>query len=338
MTFGTIVEMPSGQQGLIFDKSGFQTLSRQEHGLRLFRYKENITPVLLREILTDLSKAESRLEVAPTEAVQVLARKFMGSGGVVNADCRKLLAASLTGEDSDGDGRPLVDDYSTHEASDGTLSVLIDVMEGNRAILRWAQAEFSDRERRAAAGLRAASARFSVDGLRGRLRQHHVLVPRPKDIPDLAVIADGMLGQASLQRPFLDWMMDQCFFSSRLRERVWHAWERDRRPMLAEFAPYAHHCARILLLLLIGMTHRKLSDRPTNRIDVEYLFYSPFCRVFVSSDRLHQQLAPLVLWENQRFVLTQDFRTELRVAAAQREERREPAEDAASRVLSEDSS
>jgi hypothetical protein len=90
------------------------------------------------------------------------------------------------------------------------------------------------------------------------------------------------------------------------------------RPMLSEFAPYAHHCTRVLLLLLIGMRHRVLSARKTNRLDVEYLFYVPFCERFVSGDKLHVQLAPMVLVEGQTFVPAREFKDEMAKLVAAR--------------------
>ena len=318
------------QPALILDKSAFEKLSRDEHAQRLFRYRENITPVLLREILTDLTKSDPGLGTSPEKGVQILARKFLGSGGVVNADCRKLCAAALTGAGSfEADGRPVIDDYKTFQEADGSYAITIDLMDGNRDILRWAQAEFAEREHRAAAGFRKTAATYSVEALRGRLRQHHVLIPRPKNIADIVVIADDLLSRAALQQAFLDWVMEQSAFPQSMRDAVWHRWESEGRPMLGEFAPHAHHCTRTLLLLLIGMTHNVLSARPTNRIDIEYLFYSPFCEVFVSDDRLHRQLAPLVLSQKQTFVTASDFKTEMKNLADERKARRleQSAED-----------
>lgn len=311
------------EPALILDKSAFESLSREEHAQRLFRYRENITPVLLREILTDLTKSDPGLGTSPEKGVQILARKFLGSGGVVNADCRKLCAASLTQSGSfEADGRPVLDDYKMVQEDDGSHSVFIDLTEGNRAIMRWAQAEFAEREHRAAAGFRRAATTYGVEALRGRLRQHHVLIPRPKNIVDIASIADDLLGRSALQRAFIDWLMEQSVLPEPVRRVVWHRWEGEGGPMLRDFASYAHHCTRTLLLLLIGTTHNVLSARPTNRIDIEYLFYSPFCEVFVSADRIHRQLAPLVLGPKQTFVTASDFKTEMKKLAEERKSRR----------------
>ena len=101
-----IQHMP--QPAIILDKSAFQALSRDEHAQRLFRYQENITPILLHEILADLAKTQP--DKSPEAAVQILAGKFIGSGGVINADHRTLCVGNLTGA---GTSRLMADRCST---------------------------------------------------------------------------------------------------------------------------------------------------------------------------------------------------------------------------------
>ncbi len=44
------------------------------------------------------------------------------------------------------------------------------------------------------------------------------------------------------------------------------------------------------------------SKRASNWLDMTYLFYLPFCMMFVSNDRLHQRSAPFFLRPDQEFV------------------------------------
>jgi hypothetical protein len=298
------------QPALILDKSAFQALSRDEHGRRLFRYRENITPILLREILADLAKSDGAK--SPEVSVRILADKFLGSGGVVNADHRMLCAADLTGTGRfAADGRPVLDQYTEGHGPGGEASILVGPTPSNHAILRWAAVRFSTEERNLAIGLRAAAGSFSVDALYGRLRQHQVLLPRPRSISEIPDIADDLLVRASLQAAFIDWLMEQLRLPADIRIAVGQRWNAAGRPLLADFAPYAHHCTRVLCLVLIGMRHKVLSARKTNRLDAEYLFYIPFCEVFVSGDALHAQLAPMVLGRGRRFVPLRDFKAEM---------------------------
>ena len=77
------------------------------------------------------------------------------------------------------------------------------------------------------------------------------------------------------------------------------------------FAPYSFFCLRIKLLFNICLLNNIINTRPTNLLDLEYLYYLPFCQVFVSDDKFHRQLAPHLLTEDQRFVTGQELKKDL---------------------------
>jgi hypothetical protein len=52
-------------------------------------------------------------------------------------------------------------------------------------------------------------------------------------------------------------------------------------------------------------------DRPSNRIDMAYLYYLPFCMVFVSNDKLHRRAAPLFMSDRQAFISGEDLKRDL---------------------------
>jgi hypothetical protein len=51
--------------------------------------------------------------------------------------------------------------------------------------------------------------------------------------------------------------------------------------------------------------------RPTNRVDISYLYYLPFCDAFISSDKLHRDCAPLFIRDDQIFVWGEDLKSDL---------------------------
>lgn len=66
------------------------------------------------------------------------------------------------------------------------------------------------------------------------------------------------------------------------------------------------------MLFCHGVGLSLISQRPTNMIDMQYLFYLPFCMVFTSADNLHHELAPLFLKKNQLYVKSDDMQSALR--------------------------
>ena len=69
------------------------------------------------------------------------------------------------------------------------------------------------------------------------------------------------------------------------------------RPPLPEFAPYASHVLVVELFFHIATGAQLFPDpcRQSNRTDIAYFFYLPFCHAFVSCDKLHRDSAPLFL-------------------------------------------
>jgi hypothetical protein len=52
-------------------------------------------------------------------------------------------------------------------------------------------------------------------------------------------------------------------------------------------------------------------ERPTNKIDIAYLYYLPFCMAFTSRDKLHERTAPFFLDEEQVFIRGDDLKADL---------------------------
>jgi hypothetical protein len=53
------------------------------------------------------------------------------------------------------------------------------------------------------------------------------------------------------------------------------------------------------------------AQRPSNRVDVAYLYYLPFCMVFTSGDNLHRRITPFFLRNDQMFLWAPDLKADL---------------------------
>jgi hypothetical protein len=97
-----------------------------------------------------------------------------------------------------------------------------------------------------------------------------------------------------------------------------------------EFAPYAVSVLRLFLAFVCGLATGFIGPRPTNYIDLQYLYYSPFCMVFASNDKFHREM-----WRAtsglHSFVWGQDLKDDLHRRIASREKINEPATDATNR-------
>src|SRR6266487_259499 len=94
---------------ITLDKSTFQSLGYNEL-IQLHRYYIiNVTPLLVSEILGDLSKEETETKKVPKDIVIGLANKIFPSNTYVNANYKKLLEISLLGKESGFSNRPFLE-------------------------------------------------------------------------------------------------------------------------------------------------------------------------------------------------------------------------------------
>jgi hypothetical protein len=94
---------------------------------------------------------------------------------------------------------------------------------------------------------------------------------------------------------------------------IFRRWLEFGTTSLEKFAPYAAHVVKVDLFFHLALSADLISrDRPSNRADIAYLYYLPFCMVFTSGDNLHERTVPRFLIEKQSFVRGQDLKADLR--------------------------
>jgi hypothetical protein len=80
------------------------------------------------------------------------------------------------------------------------------------------------------------------------------------------------------------------------------------------FAPFAARCFRVDLIadfaIAYGLVKKPLEAK--NRIDLQYLYYLPFCDVFASHDVFHRTIAPYLIRDDQSFVPGDELKQDLK--------------------------
>jgi hypothetical protein len=301
-------ELPEGLRPkmtgvVLFDKSAIQALSEREM-LTVSRHDlhHNIAPVLLREVLGNVAKEFSDGRDAG-RMVQSLARKVGGFHSTINMDYQELCAGELLGLGTVPLGRCAIVPMgaSLHRTEDGETSMLIDQGQWDAMIYRWQSGKFTEADRAWARQWRNAAYSFRKSMLMDHLQKHRVILPRPSSIADCAAVVDELLGRAALQDVWLRYLVEELNLPRPAALGVQSRWEAGFR-FLQRFAPYAHHCMRVILSVTVAARHRLIRWEPTTVVDATYLYYLPFCEFFVSSDHVHERLAPGLLQEPQRFI------------------------------------
>ena len=98
-----------------------------------------------------------------------------------------------------------------------------------------------------------------------------------------------------------------------LHPRISERWRYSTERPFPEFAPYAAFVLTLEIFFRIAVASNLIAaERVSNRTDITYLFYLPFCTLFVSSDNLHRRCDPLFLRSNQEFVWGSDLKAALK--------------------------
>lgn len=277
-------------------------------------FMENLTPILGMELLGDLRKETPGTKSAE-QKLSELAHKFGGSGPATNVDYRTLCIGSLSGNHFPLDGRIIP--QSTHSVHDADMGpgMIIDLSPFNHAILRWQDGEFEEFEREFSTYWRQVTQNLDVDSFTNQLNAYHVILPRVDNFQELRQTVDTLLTTAAHQEIWLSWLLSQLSPPPAIEALILARWRARRGVLMKQFSPYSFHCLRALLMLLVGTRHRLIRWQPTNLLDVQYLYYLPFCMVFASDDRLHRDLGPLLLRTNQSFIQGSELKADLRSVA-----------------------
>lgn len=296
---------------IITDKSAIESLSPDEARFLFKHLFVNIPPILLKEVLADLSKLRKG-EDNPAVRVIALANKSRDIDSLINLDYRALCSNSLLGSDIPMDGRCIASNPSRTVTSKHGTGIVIEESQDEKDLLRWQFGNFSDEEKQAAYIWREKSKNFDLTGYRTGFEHIGIKIPPVKTYSEIKESTDALLADQTLQAKFLYWLLAICTKLERsTKESIARRWNRSPERYIQGFAPYAHYCLRVYLTFVIGLESNLFSKRPTNRLDLEYCFYFPFCHAFTSKDNFLIQIAPLLLEPSQDFVKTIELKADL---------------------------
>ena len=116
-------------------------------------------------------------------------------------------------------------------------------------------------------------------------------------------LVDRIINDSGAQNWVLGFGMEILFIPAEVQAQVKARWEQAGKPPIAEFLPFFRHMFAVDMFFYLGMTADLISrSRASPKVDITYLYYLPFCMIFTSDDKLHINIAPLFLRENQTFV------------------------------------
>lgn len=318
---------------ILFDKSTLQTLSQDEEGFLFKHYFVAVSPILVMEIIGDLAKSPQ--EGFSRSDAQWLASKMSPVGSAVCVHYRKPMVASLLGGDVPMEGRVMIDPDTAVDVPGprGTKGVVIEEPPEQKALRHWAQGTFNDQERMFAAIMRQRMNEPTLEEFRKSNPPKEKDIRNAKTLPELFQIVDRSLraNDKDVQFKLIQACLKRVGASEALKTRVSNRWIARGLPRFAEFAPYAFYCWEVYATFIMAISKGLLPTKTNSILDLEYLYYLPFCQVFSSKDKLHREMVQLFLRKDQEFVDGADLKADLKWLAEdwasltdqQKEQRRE---------------
>jgi hypothetical protein len=315
---------------LIFDKSFVEMLNPEEVSELSMHFKFVGTPTLIGEIIADLKLEPSERRV-PSDVVKALSRKMQKVHGLQPANYRKLALANLYAHEISMIGQVPVDGSAPNVHVTGDRrGVLYDSTPEQILWARWANGEFGADDELTATTWRSGIEQIDLDGLVAiwkEFSQRHFGSAR--NLEELVSGVDAFLRDSTpaVQREILNMTLDLVKASAQDRGVANTLMSIGEMRSVLEFAPYAASVLRLFLTFVCGLARGFIGPRPTNYIDLQYLYYSPFCMVFVSNDKFHREMWRATSGVHS-FVWGQDLKDDLRRRIAGRGKMNESATDA----------
>lgn len=296
---------------LIFDKSFLQSLSIDESVWLDNFIISNICPIFFSKTLADLEKSV-RAGRTPEQEVRIISNKTPEMSIAINTFHQDLCFANLNGYEVKMDRRPILSNGKAVQ-SDDKKGFVFEQSPESKAFDRWKNEEFKNLEREYAKLWRESTQKADFDSVTSWLNQFGITIPKCKNLEEAKQRAEEIL---NTRRDPLNTMKFIFTFLGAPSQHFFHtynAWGRAGCPPIDKFFPYVYHVLTVELFFYISIKSNLISAvRKSNKIDISYLFYTPFCNVFVSSDKLHKRSAPLFMQSNQEFVWGEDLKADLR--------------------------
>jgi hypothetical protein len=294
----------------LFDKSFLQSLSVDESVWFDHHFLPVVCPVFYTETLADLAKEPSARGPAE-KLVRVIASKFPECGGSPCANHVDLCISDLMGDHIPLDGRVPRSGGRIVKGGDRAGVVYDDSPEA-QAFMRWQNGDFEILERQFARIWRQGLTTLDLGEIAKGFRAIGIDGKRYKTFEEIKAVADSVV--TGRDKPFDRMKLAVSFFNvpQHLHAPLLERWSFANRPPLSTYAPYAAFVMTVEIFFQLALAANLISaDRPSNRMDIAYLFYLPFCMLFVSGDKLHQKSAPLFLRVDQEFVWGPDLKADL---------------------------
>ena len=293
----------------VFDKSFIHGITVEEAAVFDMHFMTNLTPLFFIEVLADLEKSGMD-EAARIGLVRDLASKTPSMHSYPNVPHAFLAINEMLGEMVEMRGVPVVGGARRVQSSQG-LGTVIEYSQEMQAANRWQQGVFGPNEYASARQWREMLkiAPRSIEAFLGGSAERFTF----RDLKAVKEYAERILDSDGSRFRTLRNAMVALGIPEKNYPDVLSRWKSAGGPKLVDFVPFSRHVLLVDMFRILAMASGLMSaEKTSNFADIAYLYYLPFCQVFISSDKLHRKCVPLFLEERQQFVWGHDLKPHLK--------------------------
>jgi len=173
---------------------------------------------------------------------------------------------------------------------------------------RWKDGVFSDDDWNLARIWRSNYEKIDFEAFRKNIQQQAPIKIKLEDLGVFFAESVARLDQFQLFKSFLtDFNINQFF-----QDKAIYRWEKEHPESFVNFAPYSFFCVKTLAIFQLAVSCSYIGPRSSDAVDVQYLYYLPFCNGFVSGDSLHRTLVPFLVFSFQDYINASDLKKDLK--------------------------
>lgn len=302
---------------IVLDKSTFQGLN-YKNVIELHRYYlVNVTPLLVSEILGSLSKEEKKGKRHPKQEVINLSKKMFTFNSYVNMNYKNIIEKSLIGRQPQTDNRPYLTAEKSVNTPNGKGLIFVETQEEN-SIKRWKNGEFESIDeiiskiwRRNTKGdnvIKEFKTKFNylndikLNGFKGTNEEKLQYL--------FMSLKNRLQNEISIETTLQN-IVEYFEIRPDIAGEAFYRLESNSFDNINDFVPFAFYCYEVAAMFYVGMINQLFGSKDTNILDLEYLYYAPFSRVFSSNDKFLIRLFNVIQPEGVRFISLQSLKSDL---------------------------
>lgn len=239
-----------------------------------------------------------------------IASKFHSFNSFVSDDCFLVMKAELLGNKIQMDGRPITSRGHFVRNTKGETGYFLDQQPEIDALQKWESGHFEIEEREFASKWRKITKSADLISFQKYLK-HAKHLPYITSLDELRAAAEATLNNKDMQLFYLRRVMEKVGLQKKDQLPVLFAFKK-KNVTIKEFAPYVAHCLLVDIAFSIALKNQLIGTRSTNVLDIIYLYYLPFCKIFASSDETQLKMARALFSDYRDIVSGQDLKQDLK--------------------------